>query len=77
MITVTFGSAIIAPKGGFQMFDNDKYMSSLEAGKEWGVSASWVRRLCMNNQLKAIKIRNAWFIERGQEKPKYKRELNK
>jgi hypothetical protein len=73
MITATFGSAIIAPEGGFQMFDNDKYMSSLEAGELWDVSSSWVRRLCREGELKAIRIRNAWFIERDQPKPKYKR----
>jgi hypothetical protein len=73
MITSAFGTAIIAPRGGYYM-DFDKYMSSLEAQEIWGVSSSWVRRLCARGELKCIRIRNVWFIERDQPNPKKERE---
>jgi hypothetical protein len=48
----------------------DTHMSVLEASKKWNLSEGYIRSLCIREEIKAIKFRNVWLIEKDQPNPK-------
>ena len=47
-----------------------KYMSCAEAASKWGISESWIQKLCEGNRIVGVeKFGHIWLIPKDAEKP--------
>ncbi|ETK25554.1 hypothetical protein ERIC1_10p00250 (plasmid) [Paenibacillus larvae subsp. larvae DSM 25719] len=44
-------------------------MGTDEAGAKWGKSQDWIKRLCKEGKLDAVRIGKTWVVLRDQEYP--------
>ena len=48
----------------------EKYISTKEASALWGITDGRIRQLCIAQEIKCIKIRDRWFVDKDQNNPK-------
>lgn len=55
-------------KGAFT-FSLTQIMGVKEAGIKWGLSEGYIKNLCAEGKIKAVKIGKTWIIDRNQKNP--------